>query len=340
MALVLTTLSACSAVPDALNPAEWYNNTVDFFSGEDDQGKVADQKNPGEDQPFPTLASVPKAPANSANQGLVADVEGRKYADSIARQGEAPKTAMANAAPAPAAAVAPAQPAPAATPVISVTQTPVPAAPIAAPQQPMKAPAAVQSAPQPAPQVAALPTGQPANSMSPLEGDPYATVVVSSSGIEIDGSAVSLPEKPVLASVREQPEEAMPAPMPRRFQTPTSDGARIATILFDNGSHALDNNDRQILGEVVLLQKERGGMVRVVGHSSSRTRDMDPVRHAMINYKLSADRANKIATALIRQGMPAEVLMVDSLSDTMPLYSENMPSGEAGNRRAEVYFVN
>ena len=323
MAITLTTLSGCSAVPDAINPAEWYNNTVDFFSGEDGQGQVANQKNPGEGQPFPSLSTVPKPSATTANQGLVPDVEGRKYAESVARQGQPAQTAMAKVAP----SAAPAQPAPPAVPTVSVTPVPVPAA---VPEQVVAAPSPVPAPAQVMPtEVADL----PANAMLPLNSDPYATVIVSSDGIEMNGTTVPLSEKPVL------PTQADAMPTLRRYP-PVAGGAKIATILFDNGSDSLDRQDRMILGEVVLLHKERGGMVRIVGHSSSRTRDMDPVRHAMVNYKLSANRANKIAAALVRQGMPAEVLLVVSRSDTMPVYSESMPTGEAGNRRAEVYFVN
>ncbi len=340
VALALTALTGCSAVPDALNPAEWYNNTVDFFSGEDDQGQVAAQENPGENQPFPNLAAVPKRPVEGANQGLVADVEGRKYAESIARQGEAPAPAMAKAAPVQPAPVAPAQPAPPASPVISVT--PVPAAPprqIAKVQAPVKV---TPPQPQPPTQMAALPAARSANSMPPYADDPFATVVVSSNGVEMNGRPVSLPEKPasVTRAAVAANDTATVAPARRRMQVPASGGAKIATILFGNGSYALDSQDRRILNQVVLLQKERGSMVRVVGHSSSRTRNMDPVSHAMVNFKLSVDRANKIAATLVRQGMPVEVLMVDARSDSTPLYSEDMPSGEAGNRRVEVYFVN
>ena len=96
-------LSGCSSVPDALNPAEWYNSTADFFAGEDDQGKVADQslpdemnKNPGEGKSIPNLASVPERPKRTVQGGLVADTQGRKYADSIPRQGEAASTLTAS----------------------------------------------------------------------------------------------------------------------------------------------------------------------------------------------------------------------------------------------------
>jgi len=331
--LALTVLSGCSAVPDGLNPAEWYNNTVDFFSGENEQGQVASQENPGEDQPFPTLAPAPKEAEVSANQGLVADVEGRKYAQSIARQGEVAPSTMAKAVPAPVPAAAPVQPAPPATPVISVTQAPTP---VPTPRQAVQAPTPAKTA--------ELPAAQPANAMPSYEDDPFATVVVSSNGIEMNGTKVSLPEKPAMATSQQAGQVpatgTAPVPSQQRIQAAQSGGVKIATILFGNGSDDLDGQDKRILVQVVQLQKERGGLVRVVGHSSSRTRDMDPVRHAMVNYNLSSARANKIAATLIRQGMPAEVLLVDSRSDSMPLYAENMPSGEAGNRRAEVYFVN
>ncbi len=279
MAVTLVTLSGCSSVPDSLNPAEWYNSTVDFFSGEDEQGQVANsyqgvsQKNPGEGKEFPKLAAIPPRPANTSNQGLVADVEGRKYAQSIARQGESAPVAVAKAAPP--APAAPMQPAPPAMPAVKVTQAQAPA------------PEPVMKAPQPAPHTATVPGGQPANTMSPLDADPYATVVVSSNGIEVNGSTVTMPERETLAQQTAMASGAS-TPALQRFKTPAS-GAKIATILFDNGSDNLDTHDRKILGEVVRLQKQRGGMVRVIGHSSSRTRDMDAVRHAMVNYKLSTD---------------------------------------------------
>ena len=38
-----TVLNACSQVPDAVNPAEWYRGTVDLFAGD---GKDADKEKP------------------------------------------------------------------------------------------------------------------------------------------------------------------------------------------------------------------------------------------------------------------------------------------------------
>ena len=35
----ISLLSACSQLPDAVNPVEWYNSSVDFFAGNQEEGK-------------------------------------------------------------------------------------------------------------------------------------------------------------------------------------------------------------------------------------------------------------------------------------------------------------
>ncbi|HEB78914.1 MAG TPA: OmpA family protein [Rhodospirillales bacterium] len=113
---------------------------------------------------------------------------------------------------------------------------------------------------------------------------------------------------------------------------------RVATILFQNGSAELDGSDRRVLKKVRNIYRQQGGRLRVVGHSSSRTRNMDPVRHKMVNYRISADRANVVIAALKRLGVSSNDITADARADASPLYFEYMPSGEAGNRRAEIYF--
>ena len=68
-------LNACSTGPDAVNPAEWYRGTVDFFASEDkakakkggekESGLVADRGKapPGANKPFPVWPpSIKKRP--------------------------------------------------------------------------------------------------------------------------------------------------------------------------------------------------------------------------------------------------------------------------------------
>ena len=110
------------------------------------------------------------------------------------------------------------------------------------------------------------------------------------------------------------------------------------TIYFAHGSTSLPAKGRELLREVAAWFREKGGAIRVVGHSSSRTGDMDPVRHKLINFKVSLDRANAVAQELIRLGVPPDKLIVSAKSDTEPIYFEIMPLGEAGNRRVDIYL--
>ncbi|MBT3909491.1 MAG: OmpA family protein, partial [Rhodospirillaceae bacterium] len=118
----------------------------------------------------------------------------------------------------------------------------------------------------------------------------------------------------------------------------TAGAVKVATINFSNGSASLSSRDRQIIANAHQLQKERGGKIHIVGHASSRTNSTDPVRHKMVNFKVSVDRADAIARELIRLGVKKEEMVVDAISDANPLYFEFMPTGEAGNRRAEIYL--
>jgi flagellar motor protein MotB len=369
VAACCVTVSACSSVPDAVNPVEWYNSTVSLFSG-DDKAKEEAQKTdpnaknqqnpmakdagkapPGADQAFPKLNRVDTQAdyeAAKKNSGLVADVQGRQYAPAIARQGEA-SWQLASAPPEPPkpSAQAPGQPAPSGTTIVTSTDVasasnvggPISSGglPTTAEQQAFEMRLRKQLAEiraragQPGP---ALPLG---DATQVLKSDDFGTVVVSAGGIEAGQSAAAMSMPPSAA-------EGMPAQggdlaYLARNPTPIAAGAvRVATIQFANGSAQLTADDRRILANVRQLQKERGGRVHIVGHASSRTRSMDPVQHKMVNFKVSVDRANMIAEELVRLGFAKEQIVVDAVSDTEPVYYEFMPTGEAGNRRAEIYL--
>ena len=356
--VVMGGLTGCSSVPDAVNPAEWYKRTVDLFAGEDGEGQVREDGQtqeaearpvPGEEKPIPNLSSVPQRPSQPVQEGLVADTEKRKYAEPIARQGEATQMLAAKPpAPPSAPSPTPVQPAPPAMPVASVAQAPAPVPMPSASIFESIEPRKIQLTPPP--QVAAL----SANSRASIVDDPYATIIVSANGIEMSGAtaaaantapaptglAVTAPPLAQLASTSPMPEPSLSTALQRPVMGGVISGTKVATILFENGSAGLGGHDRRILREVVRLHQQRGGTVKVIGHASSRTRDMDPVRHKMVNYRLSADRASEIAAQLRGLGLDPAAVVVDARSDSMPLYYETMPSGEAGNRRAEIYFEN
>ncbi len=143
--LLLGGLGACSAVPDAVNPVEWYRGVTGLFEDDDAQLERAQEQAarqttplPGTGKPYPNLATVPNRPqVTSAAErgkvaaGLAADRENARYAESGS----------------PGAA----------------TVDPTPAAAVPIPSSVARPPIAAPAAPQPLPQqTAALPPVQPA----------------------------------------------------------------------------------------------------------------------------------------------------------------------------------
>ena len=355
-------LSSCTSitVPDAINPTKW-----DFFA--DDAAVPENADATASDQGLAADASAPQPAvrSNGANNGgLSADSASGNYASPpIERQGAPADYLSADAtkideapapAPAPAVAVTPARPAAPA----SIVRAPAPAAPAAPmqvaeappPEPAFNAPAPIQApapatiikpiisneAPPPPPRLQVRAPAQPGP-------DTFSTVVISSGGIEspsipaMGQGTSSAPPMSFGANVR----FPVPGSTTVGVVSPVNVGGmlRVATIYFDNNSDSLNSRDSDIVAASAQLLSERGGSLYVVGHASSRTSDMDYVKHAMTNFQISTARANRVASALKSVGVDGKQIRVHALSDTVPLYFEVMPSGEAGNRRVEIYLA-
>lgn len=363
-------LGGCSSVPDAINPVEWYKGARDYFFG-DDKGEVAkagDKEQsrlarerytpaPGAEKPIPKLSTVPQRPKTSTADerraiasGLVADPEPtRRYStEVVSRQGAAtnplpdvPQSLIASGKVAPQPAAVPRQK------VLEVPARPVLAQPRPI-QQALVQPRPAKPAPAARPRLGSF--GQPRMAsipavIPPVGAGDFGTVIVSGSGVQTVGGRTGAFPKPVVRPM------AVPGPIPGlpALRVPTAASSRlaaaggrgsyqVATIFFDNGSSALRARDRRILRQVAAQHRRQGGVIRVVGHASSRTRAMDVIRHKMVNFKVSTARAESVARALQGMGAKAESLFVAAASDRQPRYHEYMPTGEAGNRRAEVFI--
>ena len=112
----------------------------------------------------------------------------------------------------------------------------------------------------------------------------------------------------------------------------------IALIFFADASAGLSNRDKNVLHDVYLLQQQQGGRLRIVGHASQRTAALDPAHRDQANYKLSASRANAVARALIAMGVSEGTVSIVAEGSQAPAFYENSPTGEAGNRRVDIYL--
>jgi outer membrane protein OmpA-like peptidoglycan-associated protein len=115
--------------------------------------------------------------------------------------------------------------------------------------------------------------------------------------------------------------------------------APAEVIYFSGDGTSLPATARNQVREAVLAFRATGGAgsIKVVGHASSRTGNMPVERHLEVIFQKSQARANAVAQALIRAGVPADKVQIEAVGDSQPIYYESMPKGEDGNRRAEIY---
>ena len=347
MALTAIALSACSAVPDWADPTTLFDTSEPSAepAPAPDQGEAADQK-------FPNLSSVPKeAPENTPGksrvkivQGLAADRANAQYTDERLVGAQAPAAprattkAPADSPPMPPAPAAPAvaalaQPAPPTPPAPTV-----PAVAATAPATPAIQPPAAAAAALPAPRIVQPPA-------APAPAAPASAPTAPASA-----PAAPAAQNPVSKPTLSPPRTAAPSPSrsvvlipPRTAATspPPAQTTRqelVAVIYFGNGSSTLDEDDRKILRDVLALSRERGGRIHVVGHASARTATTDPIRHRMANLEMSQRRANAVTEALVSLGAGRRKILTEARADSQPVYHEFMPTGEAGNRRAEIFL--
>jgi outer membrane protein OmpA-like peptidoglycan-associated protein len=121
--------------------------------------------------------------------------------------------------------------------------------------------------------------------------------------------------------------------------TPTGMAARgasvgAALIHFQEGSTRLDPNTRNLLEGAVAQQRERGGLLRVVGHANGQA----PRESKKRSLDISQGRAQVVARELIKLGAPAASVVTEALGDSRPIFDESTPAGAAENRRVEIYL--
>jgi outer membrane protein OmpA-like peptidoglycan-associated protein len=170
----------------------------------------------------------------------------------------------------------------------------------------------------------ALPPYQPYNAAQAMYRSPYAAPPTNYGGAVVSGAT------------------PMPAPGVVYGQTfygqPAYGGQPVGLVYFRDGSARLSSDDRKVLKQIAEMHRMYGGVIRVIGHASMRTGSMDLARHQQANQRISEARAKAVARQLTRYGVPEAAIQTVAAGDTQPVYAEVMPTGEAANRRAEVYL--
>ena len=136
---------------------------------------------------------------------------------------------------------------------------------------------------------------------------------------------------------RGRPQAGMATPA---AYTPGGQSQPQTVVFFPRDTAALSPSAKTQIRAAAQAFQSRGGdnYVRVVGHSSSRTANMPMARHLDVVFQHSQDFATAVAHELIRDGVPADKVLIEAVGDSHPVYYESMPQGEAGNRRAEIFM--
>jgi len=249
--------------------------------------------------------------------------------------------------------------------VATIPNQPIPVIPVPppppvepSPPQPVQMPAAPSFTPPPPPVVVGSGVPSP-EAFPPRQLDiPERPPVVNPSGggpgfsapaplIPPEGGFVGAdrfaPRFPNQAALPQQPVYETPtyeAPAAGTAQSLQPGSQPVATILFADGSARIGNGDREIIRQVYNEYRRRGGRIYIIGHASSRTRNLDQASHQLANFSISYARARAVASVFERLGVPPQSIVVEAMSDQQPNYFEVMPAGEAGNRRAEIFLEN
>lgn len=348
-ALLLGACDTTKDIVDAVNP-------VNLFE-DDEEDQEEPKAVPGEDEPYPSIGTVPEAPETPAisleedivREGLVADKQNARYTDQVIRHAEPPQRVTPLPSQVEALASVPVQP-PEVTIENGQTQAqpspppvpqPVPeAGPIAQEastvgltsrdpvtgieDQPVAAPA---PAPAAEPLVRVAEPAQPAPAPEPI--------TVDSGGVETAAatppppSAAPLAQEQV-AAAGDQQASAAPRPLPGELQ-------HVATIYFPNGGAKMTDNDNRVVAQVMDLFRAGASRIRIVGHAS-KSGVSDPERANLVNYKSSLDRATSVAKTFLEYGVLQQQIEISAVGAAQPRYSEETAAGIAGNQRAEVFL--
>jgi outer membrane protein OmpA-like peptidoglycan-associated protein len=301
-------LSGCASVPDWVDPTDWFASDPAPARVGLTQGQAASQPTA-----FPNLASVPNQPPkvlslesrSVVQANLAADRANAVYSGEKLT-GSAPANSTQTAT---AQAISDAPPAPKISgQLISTARVPP------APVQTQAVQTQVPQPPVTQPQIAQAPAAPPQ--------------VAQAAGGQTQLRFPQFQNAPIQAAL----------PM---AAAPVATGAQlVAVIYFAHSSSQLDGKDRAVLRGVVALQDQRGGTIRAIGHASAHTAVTDQIDHDLNNFEMSLKRANSVSAALIALGADRDRVRAEARSDKQPVYHEFMTTGQAGNRRVEIFLEN
>ena len=111
-------------------------------------------------------------------------------------------------------------------------------------------------------------------------------------------------------------------------------------LLFLEGGWALNDGGKSMLAKLTPALKGLSGQ-RIVVKGFTDNVPMGTELRARVpnNVELSKVRADAVATLLVAEGVPSNIVYASGLGETHPVASNETPQGRAKNRRVEIDIV-
>lgn len=133
-------------------------------------------------------------------------------------------------------------------------------------------------------------------------------------------------------------ERALPEPVERPASPPV-DSLKVAVIQFPRAEARLDEGAKAILTQVAAYAQQARANVMLFGYSSMNIELASGGSAREAAQGIAAARLRAVGVALAEQGVPIDRIQLVARGNVDPVYLETEPSGEAGNRRVEIWFT-
>jgi OOP family OmpA-OmpF porin len=107
----------------------------------------------------------------------------------------------------------------------------------------------------------------------------------------------------------------------------------VVNYRFDSTEEITSENTIAFISQLVEVLKSTKDKVKLTGHTSAEGTDE-------YNLQLGLDRANAFKDHLIRLGVDADQIQVESKGKSMPVADNSTEEGRKKNRRIEVHIIN
>lgn len=110
-------------------------------------------------------------------------------------------------------------------------------------------------------------------------------------------------------------------------------GVPVTSVMFSGNSTVLGTQGRAQVRAAAAAYKAQGGQgyVRIVGHYTSAKGKMSDIRHMEYDFRRSQARAKAVARELIREGVPAEKVLISAVGGSGS-------TGSGANNGAEIFL--